>query len=436
MNEKTVMDKANDFATSPVPTEERKGFWSTAAVWMGWCISLSAFLTGGTIAAGCSLHTALLAVLLGNLILVVIGSLCGIIGYRTGLTTYTIYRLIFGEKGNVVVSVVMAVSLMAFIGVLMDSFSSTLNGLLPWFPIPLATCIFAACILLSSINGFKGLSFISLIAAPALILLCVVCFVRTLLIPDAVITLDTWQPATAISFVTAVGAATSTWIGGATKTADLTRYSKKISHVIGGAAMGYLCGSALFECVAVVCAIGVGDSNIVKVMAGLGMLVPAVLVLGLALWTTTDNNIYSAALAFTDMSEILRLKVNRKIWDLICVLIALAVSLLGLSNNFKVWLNIIGTTSGPLAGIMISHFFIIHKWNETEYIVPSGFGITGFATWILSFIIAQNTASPIPTLTSILISFVLYIVLELAAKHIFHYTPKGKIFRIEQNGKH
>ena len=172
INEKTAENKANDFATSPVPAAERKGFWSTAAVWMGWCISLSAFLTGGTIAAGCTLGTALLAVLLGNLILVGIGSLCGIIGYRTGLTTYTIYRLIFGEKGNVIVSVVMAISLMAFIGVLMDSFSSTLNGLLPWFPIPLATCIFAVCILLSSINGFKGLSFVSAIAAPALIILC------------------------------------------------------------------------------------------------------------------------------------------------------------------------------------------------------------------------------------------------------------------------
>ena len=81
---------------------------------------------------------------------------------------------------------------------------------------------------------------------------------------------------------------------------------------------------------------------------------------------------------------------------------------------------------------MISHFFIIHKWNETEYVVPSGFGITGFITWVLSFIIAQNTTSPIPTLTSIGISFVLYIVLELVAKHVFHYTPKGKVFRIEK----
>ena len=426
-----VNQKANDYATAPVPLSERKGFWGTAAVWMGWCISLSAFLTGGTIAAGCSLGTALAAVFIGNAILVVIGVLCGIIGYRTGLTTYTIYRLIFGEKGNVVVSIVMAISLMAFIGVLMDSFASTLHGLLPWFPIPVATCLFALCILSSSINGFKGLRFISVIAAPALVLLCVLCFVRTLMQPDAVSTLVNWEPETTITFVTAVGAATSTWIGGATKTADLTRYSKKISHVVGGAALGYLAGAGLFEGVAVVCAIGAGDGNLVNVMASLGMLVPAVFVLGLALWTTTDNNIYSAALAFTDMSETLNLKISRKIWVVVCVAIALVVSLLGLSNNFKVWLNIIGTTSGPLAGIMISHFFIIHKWSATEYTVPSGFGITGFATWILSFLIAQCTTSPIPTLTSILISFVLYIVMELLAKHVFHYQPKGTVFRIQ-----
>ena len=80
--------KKNDFATAPVPMKERKGFWQTASVWVGWCISLSAFLTGGTIAAGCTLWEGLIAVLAGNLLLVLIGSLHGIIGFRTGLTTY------------------------------------------------------------------------------------------------------------------------------------------------------------------------------------------------------------------------------------------------------------------------------------------------------------------------------------------------------------
>ena len=35
----------NDYAVGSVPYSERRGFYGTAAVWVGWCISLSAFLS-------------------------------------------------------------------------------------------------------------------------------------------------------------------------------------------------------------------------------------------------------------------------------------------------------------------------------------------------------------------------------------------------------
>lgn len=62
-------DLGNDYATSSVPISQRRGFFGTAMVWVGWCISLSAFLTGGTIGAGNTLWIGLLAVLAGNLLL-------------------------------------------------------------------------------------------------------------------------------------------------------------------------------------------------------------------------------------------------------------------------------------------------------------------------------------------------------------------------------
>ena len=69
----------NDYAVGSVPLSQRRGFYGTAAVWVGWCISLSAFMTGGTIGAGNDLKTGLLAVLAGNGLLFLIGSLCGLV---------------------------------------------------------------------------------------------------------------------------------------------------------------------------------------------------------------------------------------------------------------------------------------------------------------------------------------------------------------------
>ena len=59
-------DLGNDYATSSVPISQRRGFFGTAMVWVGWCISLSAFLTGGTIGAGNTLWIGLLAASLGS----------------------------------------------------------------------------------------------------------------------------------------------------------------------------------------------------------------------------------------------------------------------------------------------------------------------------------------------------------------------------------
>lgn len=131
-------DLGNDYATSSVPISQRRGFFGTAMVWVGWCISLSAFLTGGTIGAGNTLWIGLLAVLAGNLLLFVLGSLCGVIGFRTGRTTYSLFEPMFGSKGSILVSVLRGASAMSFIGVLLNSFANTLTALLPWFPFWLA----------------------------------------------------------------------------------------------------------------------------------------------------------------------------------------------------------------------------------------------------------------------------------------------------------
>lgn len=150
-------DLGNDYATSSVPISQRRGFFGTAMVWVGWCISLSAFLTGGTIGAGNTLWIGLLAVLAGNLLLFVLGSLCGVIGFRTGRTTYSLFEPMFGSKGSILVSVLRGASAMSFIGVLLNSFANTLTALLPWFPFWLAVLLFGIAILSTSIRGFKGL---------------------------------------------------------------------------------------------------------------------------------------------------------------------------------------------------------------------------------------------------------------------------------------
>ena len=412
--------------------KERRSFTSIGFVWVGWCISVSAFLTGGNIAKGSSFSQTVFSILLANLILAVIGTLCGLVGYRTGLTTYSAMKMIFGRKGSTIVNVVNGISLMSFIGVLMASFATYLKQLYPSFPSTLALILFACCITLSSINGMKGLSILSNIAAPLLWALLALCLVLTLVNHGGFAPVLAWVPeqGNEISFMAAMSLAIATWVGGAGKTADLTRFSKKKSHIVGGAILGYIAGSGLFELIAAICAISSGESNIVIVMARFGLIIPAVIILTLALWTTTDNNIYSASLAFGDMSEILGLKIPRKVWVVVNVLIALVVSMTGVASDFSSFLSFFGTIAGPFAGIMIAHFYLVCRPGAKKYFVPENFSVPGFVGWILSF--ALSNVLHFNTFYAVISGIVIYFLFAILFNKVIKLQQKGVEFEIPE----
>ncbi len=426
------MNDEKEFLSTPVPLKERRSFTSIGFVWVGWCISVSAFLTGGNIAKGSSFSQTVLSILLANLILAGVGILCGLVGYRTGLTTYSAMKMIFGRKGSTIVNVVNGISLMSFIGVLMASFATYLKQLYPSFPSTLALILFACCLTLSSINGMKGLSILSNIAAPLLWALLALCLVLTLINHGGFAPVLAWVPeqGNEISFMAAMSLAIATWVGGAGKTADLTRFSKKKSHIVGGAILGYIAGSGLFELIAAICAISSGESNIVIVMARFGLFIPAVIILTLALWTTTDNNIYSASLAFGDMSEILGLKIPRKVWVIVNVLIALVVSMMGWAKDFQGFLSFFGTIAGPLAGIMISHFYLVCRPSSKKYFVPENFSVPGFVGWILSFVISNLLH--FNTFYAIIAGAVLYFLSAMIFNKVVKLQQKGVEFEIPE----
>ena len=412
--------------------KERRSFTSVGFVWVGWCISVSAFLTGGNIAKGSSFSQTVFSILLANLILAVIGTLCGLVGYRTGLTTYSAMKMIFGRKGSTIVNVVNGISLMSFIGVLMASFATYLKQLYPSFPSTLALILFACCITLSSINGMKGLSILSNIAAPLLWALLALCLVLTLVNHGGFAPVLAWVPeqGNEISFMAAMSLAIATWVGGAGKTADLTRFSKKKSHIVGGAILGYIAGSGLFELIAAICAISSGESNIVIVMARFGLIIPAVIILTLALWTTTDNNIYSASLAFGDMSEILGLKIPRKVWVVVNVLIALVVSMTGVASDFSSFLSFFGTIAGPFAGIMIAHFYLVCRPGTKKYFVPENFSVPGFVGWILSF--ALSNVLHFNTFYAVISGIVIYFLSAMLFTKVDKLQHKAVAFAIPE----
>ena len=80
----------SDNAIHRVPDNQRKGFISIAAVAAGFCICMSGLYTGAAIAFGLSFKNAIIAAVIGNVILSLYGGAIGDAGFVPGRRLYYI----------------------------------------------------------------------------------------------------------------------------------------------------------------------------------------------------------------------------------------------------------------------------------------------------------------------------------------------------------
>ncbi|WP_326830294.1 cytosine permease [Streptosporangium sp. NBC_01810] len=203
----------------------------------------------------------------------------------------------------------------------------------------------------------------------------------------------TQQPAVPIGFAVAVGAVISTWVTGAALVGDVTRFASRGRDVIISCFVGFVVGAGVFETIATISAMSVGNSNFVLVMQGLGLLAPAAVMLVLALWNTADNNLYSASLAFTNASNTLGLRVGKPVWTMISIVIAVLVAFAGLAAQFLVFLNVIAVVAPPFAGVLIAHFWILARRRTGDQLLESAptVRIEALAAWVVAAVLAKYT---------------------------------------------
>lgn len=407
----------SDYTTSVVPEKEKKSLVNNAAVWFGFTVSISAFLTGGTLGAGLTAGRGIAAVLAGNAVLILIACLLGIIGQRTGLTTASLGRIVFGKKGSIISSLVLGVLGMCLIGVLMNSFGDSIAALLPGVPGFLAILVFAVCITSSAIFGYKGLTVVSFVAVPSLLILLLISLVSASRVAGGMGAIFSIQPVGELAMASGISSVISTWANGACLSADISRYTRKPSHVIISVIFGFLVGTSVFEGSAVLMAVATGEGTFTGIFSSLGLLIPGLLVLLLALWTTTDNNVYSSSLAFTNLSDLVGIKIPKWGWTIICVCIAVLASTFGFASNFGKWLGYLGAFTTPFAGILIAHFWALNSPSASSYRMPAGFRASAFIAWILGFaacrvVVANQAAIPVPSsICGMIVGFAAYFIL-------------------------
>ncbi|RKX99326.1 MAG: hypothetical protein DRP55_07455 [Spirochaetes bacterium] len=411
-------DRLYDYALEPVPLDKRRSFYSTVTVWGGWVISITAFLVGGLVGGGLPLNKAIPAILIGNTVLFAIASLLGTIGMKTGLSSTLISRAIFGKYGAIVLSIVIGIIGMGFVGV----FAGAVGEFFQSFDLPFAlgAIVFMIAVTTTAILGFRGLSYLSWIAVPLLLILAVIGLFKVGgTIPGGLSAVSSMTPKGTMPFTTGVTLAIATWITGTFLCPDIGRYAKNKWHVIAGAFVGWIVGAAFLETVSAMMALGVGSGNIVEVMIGIGLTVPAVIIFFGAMWTTADNNLYSFSLAFTNICGILNARQLKKhIWVIIGSITALILALAGIYGEFKTFLLQLATFVPPIAGVYLGEYYMLMKYKlegeelNKQIFEAKSININAFIAWGIGSAVAYFYKGGIPAIQGLLVAMIVYFVLE------------------------
>lgn len=344
----------NNYSLGPVPKSARKGVASLTMVMLGLTFFSASMWTGGSLGTGLSFNDFFLAVLIGNLILGIYTSFLGYIGASTGLSTHLLARFSFGTKGSWLPSALLGGTQVGWFGVGVAMFA---------IPVQKATGIDTNILILVSgllmtgtvYFGIKALMVLSAIAVPAIAMLG---GFSVLTAVDSVGGLDQLQlikPETPIDFSVALAMVVGSFVSAGTLTADFVRFGKKASSAVVVTMVAFFIGNSLMFIFGAAGAAATGQADISDVMMAQGLLIPAIIVLGLNIWTTNENALYASGLGFSNITG--------KSSTMLSVINGLVGTLfaLWLYNNFVGWLTFLSLAIPPIGGVIIADFIMNKK---------------------------------------------------------------------------
>lgn len=342
-----------DYTFERVPETNRKGFWSMFMIMLGFTFFSASMWTGVTLANGLDYSGFLAAVLLGGAILSAYCGTLGYIGAKTGLNFDLLCHRAFGEKGSYLPSLMIGLTQIGWCGVGLAMFAYPMREV--FFPnggtgtLWVMIIIIGLCIMASAYFGVKGLEVVSWISVPLIAILGIYAMSISLTKGGGIEAVFA-KSVGGLTIPAGMAMVIGSFVSGGTSTPNFVRFSKVKPAVIT-TVIAFMIGNTLMFFFGGVAGAFTGKNDIFYVMAELGLMIPAIIVLGANIWTTNDNGLYTGALGFSNI-----FKIKKRPMVLIAGIISI-VAADWLYNNFVSWLNILNATLPPIGAIIMIDYF-------------------------------------------------------------------------------
>ena len=352
----------DDYALSRVPQSARYSWFSVAVQRFGQLSCLSQFLLGAALGFGMTFWSAFWALTLGSAILEVVSIIIGIAGQREGLSTSVLARWAgFGRYGAMLLSLVIAISLIGWFGVQNALFAKGLASLVGGLPLPVWSLICGMAVTLIVIFGFLSMAWTAYVTVPAFLLLAGWSIIGALQQHSLAALIASPPPGPPLTLGEGTTLVAGGFIVGAVITPDMTRFNRSAADVVKQIVVGMTVGEYLIGLIGVLLAHAVGSSDVVQIVTSTTSSVGTVVLIAATL-KINDWNLYSAALGIVNLVQTATGRhANRAVITLIVGLLGSVLSMLGILDSFVGFLIILGVATPPVAGIMIVDYFVLRR---------------------------------------------------------------------------
>lgn len=392
MKTSTTPALEQEFEHQPVPLSHRHSTRSVSAVWFGFPMILTNALFGGIITWHLGFWPALIAILLGNLVLFAyVGALSWYAG-NSGMNFALQARRTFGSKGYILVSGFLSTVVIGWYAFQTGLTGTVINQTFGWNA--LAVTAFAM-ILYTGITflGVRALSVLGMIAAPLFVVLGMVALWLISKQHDFSVVTQ-WKGSASVAGAMSMGTAVTMVVAGfadsGTMTADFTRWSKNGRSAVIAAfsafpvanVISYLFGVVIVAVGAAVDPLTNGGNFLPMLMGHSAFLsVVACLFVFINLGSVCTHCLYNGAVGFSHLFSS-----KMRLWTLILGAIGGVLALAGVWSYFLEWLSLLGIVVPPFGAVMIVDLIFMARISEQR--PAQRFRGNAFAAWAIGSLCA------------------------------------------------
>lgn len=412
-----------EYEHTPVPAAARRSLFSVTMVWLGFPMIITGAMTGSLLVLGMGFKRALIAMIVGNLLMFGYVGALGVLGTKRGVNFALLASVVFGRKGYVFASGLLSTLLLGWYAVqtgITGALVSSTYGLNYVAMTTIAGLLYIAI----TFVGVRGLHWIGMISVPLFVVLglWVVGDVVAAHGVDAVLSYAGNNGVATMPMGVGLTVVLALFIDAGTVTADFNRWAKdsKSSLIATFSAFPFanvvamLVGGIMTAALAVPNANPFGNDNMFGYLNGkqltwLSVLAFAFLYFNLG--SVCSHCLYNAA---TGWSRIVRS--HMRLLAVILGVIGIVVAAGNVWAFFIQWLSLLGILVPPIGAIILVDQYLLRPKAE----IDTDWRGSAFLAWgagsIVAFVVEETAPYLSTAISAAVVAGVVYWLISLRGR--------------------